>query len=311
MKIAVIGNGSIGRRHLRGLSKLKDNLGIKELRSFDTNPERVKQVQQETPNVLTASSVKEAATGADTIFMCVPTSLHIPLYQEIKPLGDFNFFVEKPLSHSIAGCEQMIFDQERKGKNIAVGYMLHHHPVLKRAKELIDTGAVGRILSVRAEAGFYLPQWHPWEDYRDFYMSWKTGGGGALLDISHEIDYLQWLFGEIEEVQGMMGTISDLEITSDDLALAIFKFKSGIFGQLQLDLLQFEESRYCKIIGTEGVLKADIVNNKIIYNTKSKQDWITENISVDFDDIYLEEYQNVISYFNGTDSEVVTGKQAY
>ena len=85
MKIAVIGNGSIGRRHLRGLSKLKDNLGIKELRSFDTNPERVKQVQQETPNVLTASSVKEAATGADTIFMCVPTSLHIPLYQEIKP----------------------------------------------------------------------------------------------------------------------------------------------------------------------------------------------------------------------------------
>ena len=142
-------------------------------------------------------------------------------------------------------------------------------------------------------------------------MSWKTGGGGASFDISHEIDYLQWLFGEIEEVQGMMGTISDLEITSDDLALAIFKFKSGIFGQLQLDLLQFEESRYCKIIGTEGVLKADIVNNKIIYNTKSKQDWITENISVDFDDIYLEEYQNVISYFNGTDSEVVTGKQAY
>ena len=69
MKIAVIGNGSIGRRHLRGLSKLKDNLGIKELRSFDTNPERVKQVPQETPNVLTASSVKEAPQ-VPTQFLC-------------------------------------------------------------------------------------------------------------------------------------------------------------------------------------------------------------------------------------------------
>ena len=73
-------------------------------------------------------------------------------------------------------------------------------------------------------------------------MSWKTGGGGALLDISHELDYLQWLFGDIEEVQGYMGTISDLEISSDDMALAIFKFKNGIIGQCQLDLLQFEET---------------------------------------------------------------------
>ena len=67
--------------------------------------------------------------------------------------------------------------------------MMHYHPVLKRAR-FIESGTLGRILSVRAEGGFYLPFWHPWEDYRDFYMSWKTGGGGVLLDISHEIDYL-------------------------------------------------------------------------------------------------------------------------
>ena len=71
--------------------------------------------------------------------------------------------------------------------------MLRLHPVLNKAKDLIDKDTIGRVLNVRAESGFYLPFWHPWEDYKDFYMSWKTGGGGALLDTSHEIDYLMWI----------------------------------------------------------------------------------------------------------------------
>ena len=87
----------------------------------------------------------------------------------------------------------MLFEQKQKGKLVALGYMLHHHPVIKKMRDIINKGILGRVLLVRAEAGFYLPQWHPWEDYRDFYMSWKTGGGGALLDLSHEINYLQWI----------------------------------------------------------------------------------------------------------------------
>ena len=80
----------------------------------------------------------------------------------------------------------MIFHHNRTGKHAMVGYMLRLHPLLIRAKEIIEKEEIlGRVLSVRSECGFYLPFWHPWEDYRDFYMSWKTGGGGALLDISH------------------------------------------------------------------------------------------------------------------------------
>ena len=226
-------------------------------------------------------------------------------------MGDFHIFFEKPLSHTIDGCEQMLFDQKRKGKLTAVGYMLHHHPLLLEVKSMLESELLGRVLSVRAECGLYLPFWHPWEDYRDFYMSWKTGGGGALLDISHEINYLQWLFGDVIEVNGYMGTVSDLEISSDDLALAIMKFKSGAIGQLQLDLLQMEESRHCKIIGTKGVLVADLMKNTIRYNTESNTEWTENKIEVDFDKIYQEEYKNLISAFSGGDGYIVTGEQAY
>ncbi len=311
MKISVIGNGSIGRRHLKGLTTLKDELRVTEVRCFDTNPERREIVRNEIPGVVCSETLEESVKGIDVVFMCAPTSLHIPIYSEIKNMGNFHIFYEKPLSHTIEGCEQMIFDQRRRGKEVVVGYMLHHHPVLLRAKEIIESGTLGRILTARAEAGFYLPQWHPWEDYREFYMSWKTGGGGALLDISHEINYLQWFFGDIEEVQGIMGTISDLEITSDDIVVAIMKFKNGIVGQIQLDLLQFEESRYCKVIGTEGVLTADIVKNVITYNTREDQEWKKENIDVNFDEIYHIEYKNVLAAFRGHNGYTVSGEDAY
>ena len=311
MKVTVIGNGSIGQRHLKGLTELSAELNIKEVRAFDINPERREQVRAEIPNVKIFESIEESVSKTDVVFMCAPTSLHIPIYENISKYGDFHIFFEKPLSHTIEGCEQMLFDQKRKGKKTAVGYMLHDHPVLLEAKELIESDLLGRVLSVRAECGLYLPFWHPWEDYRDFYMSWKTGGGGALLDISHEINYLQWLFGDITEVQGYMGTISDLEISSDDLALSIMKFKSGVIGQIQLDLLQMEESRSCKVIGTNGVLVADLMNNSIKYNTKDNVKWTEKNIDVDFDKIYHREYTNTLNAFAGKHGYIVSGEEAY
>jgi predicted dehydrogenase len=311
MKVTVIGNGSIGQRHLKGLTELSVELNIEEVRAFDTNPERREQVRADIPNVKIFESIEESVSETDVVFMCAPTSLHIPIYQNISKYGDFHIFFEKPLSHTIEGCEQMLFDQKRKGKKTIVGYMLHHHPVLLKAKAMLESGVLGRVLSVRAECGLYLPFWHPWEDYRDFYMSWKTGGGGALLDSSHEINYLQWIFGDIAEVQGYMGIVSDLEISSDDLALMILKFKSGVIGQVQLDLLQMEESRSCKMIGTEGVMIADLMKNTVTYNTKENTDWTEEKISVDFDKIYHAEYMNVFNYLAEKDGYVVTGEDAY
>lgn len=310
MKIGVVGMGSIGRRHLKNCMALKEELGFKEIRGFDPNPDRRQQAQKEIPGIEACSSLENAVSGADAVFLCAPTSLHVPIFDDLKKLGSYHLFIEKPLSHTLEGCEEMVFAQERAKKVLHVGYMLQHHPVLLKTKELIEKGTLGRVLSVRAEAGYYLPKWHPWEDYRDFYMAWKSGGGGALLDISHEINYLQWLFGDIKEVQGLVDIVSDLEITSDDLAVGILRFKNGIVGQVQLDMLQFDESRFCKVIGTEGVLIADLPTNSIRYNTRTDENWKDVKLEVDFNKIYYAQTKEFVKACRGEKGHVVSGREA-
>jgi len=279
--------GSIGRRHIGNLEGLRDELGISEIRAFDLDGSRVAQAQEDWPRVIGCSSLDEAAAGADAIVLCVSTSHHISVIDHLQSLGEFHYYVEKPLSHTLAGCDRFLFQQQRRGKAAVVGYMLPNHPVLLRAKELLQGGKIGRVLSVRAESGFYLPYWHPWEDYRDFYMSWKTGGGGALLDTSHEINYLQWLLDDtIVEVSGYMEKVSDLEITTDDLALAMFRTQKGTIGELHLDLLQFDESRWAKLIGADGVMQIDLRTNEIRTWLKGETGWMSEELEVDFDEIY-------------------------
>ena len=310
MDIAVIGAGSIGRRHIKGLRQLSEELGVGQIRVFDPNTERCEDAAQLASDVVACSTLPDAVASVETVFVCAPTSLHTQVVEELRSLGSYHIFMEKPLASVAHGWAEFLEQHQRGEKVFAVGYMLPKHPVLRRLKELLAEDVVGRVLHARAESGFYLPYWHPQEDYRDFYMSSRTAGGGALLDTSHEIHYLTWLFGPITEVSGSVETTSDLEITSDDLVLATFRFDSGLRGQVHLDLLQFDESRYCKVIGTEGVVKADLMANEVSCWKKDEKVWHVERIEAAYDDIYSSEYRDFIAACRGEPNEIVNGASA-
>ena len=114
MKVTVIGTGSIGKRHLEVISKLSSKYDIKEISSFDTNNQRTDEVLKKIDNVKVYDSLEEAVFGSTIVFICVPTSLHIEVWKQIKKYGDFNYFIEKPLSHNLAGCDKMIFEQKER-----------------------------------------------------------------------------------------------------------------------------------------------------------------------------------------------------
>ena len=299
MIATVLGCGSIGKRHLKGLVKNMKDYGLTEVRAYDLNPERMQEALKACDNkIIISDNLEKSVENAEVLFICVPTSYHIDTYNEINKLGNFHLFIEKPLSHNLNGCDELLFNQTRSGKHCVIGYLFRLNPVIKRLKSKLEEKYIGRPISVRAECGAYLPLWHPWEKYQDFYMSWKVGGGGALLDISHEIDLLQYLFGDVEDVQGLFGTFSDLEISSDDLALGIFKFRNGIIGQLQVDLLQQSRDRYIKVIGTEGTIVADIINSEIRCFKTDSEDWEIERLEVNYDEIYEHEYMQFFNEIN-------------
>ena len=153
-----------------------------------------------------------------------------------------------------------------------------------------------------------MPNWHPWEDYRKFYMAHKNQGGGVLLDTSHEINYLQRLFGKVKSIQGIVGKFSDLEITSDDLVLSILKFKrSNVIGHVHLDLLQFEKSRSFKIIGTNGVIEGSLATNKIKIFKNNKKKSIEKKLNYNFNNIYLTQLRQFWSLIKNKNSNLSTG----
>lgn len=310
MKVTVLGAGSIGQRHVKGLVRTANITGVKKIAVYDNNVERMKLCEKFGTIVESFENLPSSILESDAIFVCVPTSLHTDIMKKLLSSGKYHIFMEKPLCAQARGWENLIEEHEKNKKEFVVGYMMRKHPVLKYVKKLLEDNLIGNILFARAESGFYLPYWHPHEDYRDFYMSYKSKGGGALLDTSHEIDYLIWLFGNINEVQASIETISDLEINSDDLSILNCKFLSGIRAEIHLDLLQFDEERYCKIIGSNGVIRADFTKGEVNLWIKDAKVWKKENFKVNVDQIYDEEYIDFFDKIRGKEINLPTAKQA-
>src|SRR5206468_5770621 len=123
------------------------------------------------------------------VLVCTPPHLHVDIALRAVGAGA-HVFVEKPIATTPAGVDLLARDAARAGRSVLVGYNLRFHAGLRRMKALVDGGAVGRVVSLRAEFGQYLPDWRPAQDYRTGYLA-QPESGGIVLDGSHEIDAIR------------------------------------------------------------------------------------------------------------------------
>ncbi len=119
-----------------------------------------------------------------------------------------------------------------------VGFQFRFHPGLQQAKRFLDDGAIGDLISVRSHWGEYLPDWHPWEDYRQSYAARKDLGGGVVRTLCHPLDYLRWLVGELESVWAFSGNLGGLDINVEDVSEIGLQFDRGVLGSVHLDFCQ-------------------------------------------------------------------------
>ncbi len=149
-----------------------------------------------------------------------------------------------------------------------IGCNFRFHPCIKKLKQLVCDNRIGEVISVQAENGSYLPDYHPWEDYKTRFTGSSMGGGVSVSEI-HDLDYLYWIFGDIKEVLSITGKFSHLKTRTSDLSSSIIKFRNDIVGQLYLDWFQRPAFRRCKIKGTKGILYWDSDSNEVkIFNSK-------------------------------------------
>ena len=204
--------------------------------------------------------------------------------------------IEKPLSDSCVGVDEILSDAKKRKVITQMGCQLRFHKCIKKIKQLIDEKKIGRVLSARAECGSYLPDWHKYEDYRTSYAGRKELGGGVVLTCIHELDYLYWILGDVAEVFSITGKVSGLDINVDDLSAIVMKFKSGAVGEVHLDFFQKPATRTCKIVGTEGTICWNSDDNSVMYFDHKKNAWekVLEAKDYPRNQMYLDEVSHFI-----------------
>ena len=234
------------------------------------------------------------------VLICTPTSSHLPLAREAAEHG-CHIFIEKPLAAGRAGVDWLCEAIRQRGLVSLVGCNMRFHPGLKQVKRLLEEGAIGRVTAMRAEVGHYLPDWHPWEDYRQSYSARRELGGGVILDAIHEIDYARWLFGEVELVACLAGKLSRLEIHTEDTAAILFRFRGGALGEIHLDYVQRSYSRDCQIIGDEGTIRWDYSRGEVCCDLGStKQAKLFSNPpGWQPNDMYVDEMRHFLACLEG------------
>ncbi len=239
----VISHGSIGKRHAEILTQLEDISNVSVLSSQNSLPYRTLKSMEEIPSL-----------NPDYVVVASPTSDH---YSQLKFLDQYleskKILVEKPLFNSM-------LDLTIINNQVSVGYNLRFHPLIHKIRETIEGKT---IWSIHAFCGSYLPDWRSGRDYRETSSARKALGGGVLLDLSHELDYIQWLVGPLKVEHAISKKVSNLKVDSDDLLMLTASTRDEVQVQIGLNYFTRESIRHV-ILDGEGVsIRGDLIANTL------------------------------------------------
>ena len=290
MKFLIAGFGSIGRRHFRNLVKL----GHRDIIFYRTHQSTIP--DEELEGYLIEPDLKAALSHhPDAVIVTNPTANHLDVAIPAAEMG-CHLLIEKPISHSMDRIDKLAGIISQGQANVLVGFQFRYHPGLLQIRDWIQQSVIGDVYFVRAHWGEYLPDWHPWEDYRESYSAKRDLGGGVLLTLCHPIDYLRWIFGEIVSVSTALGEQNVLGIDVEELAEATVRFQNGILGELHVNYLQRPPTHFLEIFGSEGSISWDYISGKLkLYRAENKA-WETYPLplTISRNYLFLEEMRHFI-----------------
>ena len=302
LRVFVVGCGSIAQRHIDNLQRL----GIKNIEAFDVQPSRRHEIASRF-GVSTVESMEQGWLSNPQIsLIATSTSSHIPIALEAAKHG-CHIFVEKPLGDTSDGMSNLVSEVKERNLITLVGSNLRFHPGLIQVKRILEEGAIGRIVAIRAQAGQWLPDWHPWEDYRKGYSANKELGGGIILDQIHELDYVQWLVGSrVQQVCCFADKLSSLEIDTEDTAAILIRFSNGIIAEIHVDYIQRVYSRSCHIIGENGTIIWDYAKGEVRWFVAEQGCWrtFTDPVGWDSNQMYLDEMRHFLTCVSQNEESV-------
>lgn len=287
MNILIVGLGSIGMRHARIIKEIsgheifalrtfqgqeKNDLGIRELRSWN--------------------EVDKHSFGAALITN--PTFMHLETAFECAK-RNMHLFIEKPIDCKTDGLDELIDLVNQKKLTAYVAYPLRFHPVICELKKKLQGQT---ILHSRAVCASYMPNWRSKQKRKTTYSSFQEQGGGVILDCSHEIDYVEYLFGEIEDIRGIFGRQSDVTVDSEDFCDLNLFHPQGVTN-LHMNLFSFETQRYIEVDTKEFYIKGDL--NRFQIKIKDHTRESTLNFSTDYEAMFRSQMHYFFEHLGNPD----------
>jgi len=306
-RVLIVGRGSIGLKHLNWSkqflpkSEIK-HVGFREEFSVAKNNSRSKAVLKESLDF-----------KPDLTIVASPAPWHIETAQRFAEINS-HIFIEKPISVSSNKVGQLINSCAERQLVLQVGYNLRFSKSLQKFKQLLDSNLLGELQEIICSAGQFLPYWRPEKDYRESVSAQKSLGGGVLLELSHEIDYLRWIFGEVKWVSSSLSNSNELEIDVEDIAKFKLGFVSSHLGRdliadVYLDFVRKIPERYCKVIGAQGSLVWNGLSGEVNFSSKrSEVSRISTHLDAGFNKTYVDEWDNLIKSIHGESMPLVSGQ---
>jgi predicted dehydrogenase len=196
----------------------------------------------------------------DAAVVATPAHFHVSLARRCARQG-LHVLVEKPIAAKTDGIEELIAECKRSGLVLAVGYVLRFHPALAHTRDLISAGALGRVLSVRAVCTEQITVARP--RYREGYFRLASTGGGVILDLSHEVNYLEWLFGPLWSEASQAAVVPEIGVPTEAVANLVLRDQKGTPISVHLHEADWRVTRQCHIAGTEASLTADLIDGTV------------------------------------------------
>lgn len=306
-RVLIVGLGSIGKRHLRLARELFPQADIRVLRHQEST------LIPEYSNGC-FSDIERAVEFAPHIAVIAnPAPFHVASAQRLADSG-VHLLIEKPIAASVDGVARLLNSVRERGAILLTGYNLRFLLSLQKFRDLLAAKEIGKVWSVRCEIGQYLPSWRPDTDYRQNVSARHELGGGALLELSHEIDYLRWIFGEVEHVNATISRQSALEIDVEDTAHLILGFAPGedghrLVGTLNMDLIRHDATRLCTAIGESGSLRWNGLTGTVEKFEAGAKEWCEIfRHQHQRDDSYLAEWRHFLACVNEQKAPLISGE---
>ena len=291
--IIVFGAGSIGERHIKNLW----NLGFREISVFRQRKLPFRDLDGINIRVITTWDELECNVPFAAI-ICSPTSQHLLQTLKCAELG-IHCLIEKPLSHNLQNFSLLSDTVKKNNVFVYVGYMMRFHPLIIKIKEIINSKQYGNLLSLNSKWGEYLPDWHPWENYKDSYASKKELGGGVALTLSHDIDIANFLVcSKVVKYAKINNYKSNLEIDVESGADILVRYEDNTTANIHLNFHEKNKERFLKLIFDNASINFNYYDSELIITNHNKKDEVFIENDFDRNNLFIDQSKYFLSKIN-------------